>query len=57
MMLFSKMNMPIIHIYNVMKLAKDHKLDTNSMTVYDHGQDDKNMVKDQYFQNKLTMCL
>jgi poly-gamma-glutamate system protein len=54
MMLFSKMNMPIIHIYNVMKLAKDHKLDTNSMTVYDHGQDDKKYGEGPIFSKQIN---
>ncbi len=29
MMLFAKKNMPVIHVYNVMKLVKEHKLEKN----------------------------
>lgn len=38
MMLFAKKNIPVIHVYNVMKLVKDNKLDKNPVPMPKPGQ-------------------
>ncbi|HPM02796.1 MAG TPA: poly-gamma-glutamate system protein [Candidatus Cloacimonadota bacterium] len=38
MMLFAKKNIPVIHVYNVMKLVKDHKLERNPVSMPKPGQ-------------------